>query len=230
MHAWIDWYDSHHTIYANARHREVHFQRIARDIIAYIPSADATVLDYSCGEALEAGKVAAASGRLILAEPAPGVRARIAARFAGNSKITVCTLEDAAAMPAQSIDLSVIHSVSQYMTAQEIDAALQALRRLVKPSGILVIGDVISPKTSALTDALALLRFGLRDGFFIAACVSLVRTLFSNYRQLRSSIGLARYSEAEIVAKLMACGFSATRQPINIGHNQARMTFICRPA
>ncbi len=230
MRAWVDYYDSDHTIYANARHRDVHFARIAKDIVAYVPAADAVVLDYSCGEALDAGKVAAAAGRLFLAEPAPGVRARIAARFAGNPKIAAVTLEDVAAMPEGSIDFTVMHSVSQYMSAQEIDAALRTIRRVLKSSGIFVIGDVVAPNTSAVTDALALLRFGLRDGFFVAAFVSLGRTFFSNYWQLRSSIGLSRYSEAEMRAKLQACGFSAIRQPVNIGHNQARMTFLCRPA
>ena len=230
MRAWIDWYDSHHTIYANARHRDVHFERIAKDIAAYVPSRDATVLDYSCGEALSADKVAAACGKLVLAEPAPGVRARVETRFAGNPKIAVCTLEDVTAMADQSVDLAVMHSVSQYMTAQEIDASLKTIRRILKPSGTFILGDVLAPNISAITDALALLRFGLQDGFFVAAFASLVRTFFSNYWQLRSSIGLARYSEAEILAKLKACGFSAVRQRKNIGHNWARMTFLCRPA
>ena len=55
---------------------------IARDIIGYISSPDAVVLDYACGEALSAAQVAEACGKLILAEPAPGVRGRLIARFA----------------------------------------------------------------------------------------------------------------------------------------------------
>ena len=74
MDDWIDYYDSTHTIYASKRHRDVHFETIAADIIGYIPSRDAVVLDYACGEALSAPKVAEACGKLILAEPAPGVR------------------------------------------------------------------------------------------------------------------------------------------------------------
>lgn len=230
MRAWIDYYDSPHTIYANARHRDAHFERIARDIAAYVPSPDATVVDYSCGEALSANIVAAACGKLILAEPAPGVRSRIVERFTGNPKISVNTLEDVAAMPEGSVDFIVMHSVSQYMSAQEIDAAFTTFRRLLKPSGILIVGDVLAPNVSAVTDVLTLLRFGLADGFFIAAFASLVRTFFSNYWQLRTSIGLTRYSEAEMTAKLAASGFSAVRQTRNIGHNWARMTFLGRPA
>jgi len=38
-----------------------------------------------------------------------------------------------------------------------------------------------------------------------------------------------RYDEATMIAKLANWGFSAARQPRNIGHNAARMTFVCRP-
>ena len=89
MDDWIDYYDSTHTIYASKLHRDLHFQLIAQDIIGYISSPDAVVLDYSCGEALSAAKVADACGMLILAEPAPGVRGRLIARFAGNLNIKV---------------------------------------------------------------------------------------------------------------------------------------------
>jgi hypothetical protein len=46
---------------------------------------------------------------------------------------------------------------------------------------------------------------------------------------LRSTIGLARYDEAAITAKLAAHGFAAARAPRNLGHNQARMTCLCKP-
>jgi hypothetical protein len=55
-----------------------------------------------------------------------------------------------------------------------------------------------------------------------------VRTALSDYRQLRTKIGLQRYSGAEILAKFAAAGFTATRAPVNIGHNASRMTFIAQ--
>ena len=107
---------------------------------------------------------------------------------------------------------------------------LALFRRLLKPDGLLVLGDVIRPKTSAATDALALLRFGARDGFFFAALVGLARTVLSYYRRLRSALGLTRYDEAAMIEKLAAAGFTARRAGENIGHNRARMTFLARPA
>ncbi len=65
MDEWIDYYNSTHTIYASKLHRDLHFQVIARDIIGYISSPDAVVLDYACGEALSAAKVADACGKAL---------------------------------------------------------------------------------------------------------------------------------------------------------------------
>src|SRR6516162_10964712 len=112
MDDWIDYYDSTHTIYVSKLHRDLHFQIIARDIIGYIATSDVTVLDYACGEALSANQVANACAKLILAEPAPGVRGRLIARFAPNTKIRVRSLEDVRKMADQSVDLVVMNSVA----------------------------------------------------------------------------------------------------------------------
>ena len=79
------------------------------------------------------------------------------------------------------------------------------------------------------TDAFALLRFGLANGFFFAALAGLIRTALSDYWTLRSTLGLTRYDEAPMKTKLEAAGFSAMRAPENIGHNPVRMTFVARP-
>jgi ubiquinone/menaquinone biosynthesis C-methylase UbiE len=230
MDDWIDYYDSTHTIYASKLHRDLHFQLIARDMIGYITSPDAVVLDYACGEALYAARVADACGKLYLAEPAPGVRGRLIARFAPNMKIRVRSLEDLRKMAEKSIDLVVMNSVAQYMTPAEFDAALAIVRRLLKPGGRLVLGDILRPEVGMPRDVIALLRFAATHGFMRDALVGLVSTALSDYRQLRARVGLHRYSEAEMVAKLAAAGFTASRAHSNIGHNPWRMTFLARPA
>ncbi|MGO3929408.1 class I SAM-dependent methyltransferase [Rhodopseudomonas pseudopalustris] len=230
MEDWIDYYDSTHTIYVSKLHRDVHFRQIAEDIIRYIPAPDAVVLDYSCGEALSAGLVAAACGRLILAEPAPGVRGRLIARFAPNLKIRVRSLEELRHMEPGSLDLVVMNSVAQYMTPDDLDRALLVLRRLLKPHGRLVLGDILQPNVGMVTDVAALLRMARQHGFLKDALVGLVRTALSDYRQLRNTIGLQRYEEAEVLDKLTAAGFVAVRAERNIGHNPSRMTFVAQPA
>jgi ubiquinone/menaquinone biosynthesis C-methylase UbiE len=230
MDDWIDYYDSTHTIYASRLHRDLHFQLIAKDIIGYIPSPDAVVLDYACGEALSAAKVADACGKLYLAEPAPGVRGRLIARFAPNTKIRVRSLEDLRKMDEKSIDLAVMNSVAQYMTPAELDLAFGTMRRLLKPGGRLVVGDILRPEVGMPKDVLALLRFAATHGFLRDALIGLVSTALSDYRLLRAKVGLQRYSETEMAAKLAASGFSASRAHVNIGHNPWRMTFVARHA
>jgi SAM-dependent methyltransferase len=226
---WVAFWDSEHSIYVNARHRDVHYRTIAQDIRAHVASG-ASVLDYGCGEALHADLVAAPARRLILCEAAPMVRAALAERFAGDAKIEVLAPDEVAALPAGSLDVAVLHSVAQYLTPDELDTLLAQFRRLLTDKGVLVLGDVIPPHVSALTDAIALLRFAAANGFLGAALVGLARTVLSDYWRLRSHLGLTRYGEAAIVAKLAAAGFSARRAPANIGHNPARMTFLARPA
>src|SRR5664279_2883117 len=120
MSDWISFYDfKHSVIYVNARHRDVHYRTIAQDIRAYVPSPSAQVLDYGCGEANSADLVAAACGHLTLVEAAPNVRAALSARYTGNGKISVLTPDAAAAMPAGTFDLIVMHSVAQYLSGGE---------------------------------------------------------------------------------------------------------------
>ncbi|MBR0893531.1 class I SAM-dependent methyltransferase [Bradyrhizobium tropiciagri] len=228
MDDWIDYYDSTHTIYASRLHRDLHFQVIANDIIGYITSPDAVVLDYACGEALSATKVANACAQLYLAEPAPGVRGRLVARFAPDTRIRVRSLDDLKHMEADTIDLVVMNSVAQYMTPQELDNAFDVIHRLLKPSGRFVLGDILRPEVGMAKDVIALLRFAATHGFLRDALVGLASTALSDYRQLRTRIGLQRYREDEMIAKLGAAGFTATRAPRNIGHNPWRMTFVAR--
>ncbi|MGY4476625.1 class I SAM-dependent methyltransferase [Bradyrhizobium sp. USDA 3364] len=226
MDEWIDYYDSTHTIYASRLHRDLHFQVIANDIIGYIASPDAVVLDYACGEALSAAKVANACAQLYLAEPAPGVRGRLVARFAPDTRIRVRSLDDLRNMEADSIDLVVMNSVAQYMTPAELDTAFDVIHRLLRPSGRFVLGDILRPEVGMMRDVAALVRFAATHGFLRDALVGLASTALSDYRQLRTRIGLQRYREDDMIKKLAAAGFSATRAPRNIGHNPWRMTFV----
>ena len=122
-----------------------------------------------------------------------------------------------------------MHSVSQYLSPAQLAELLATFRRLLRPDGKLVIGDVVQPDTPAWKDALALVQFGWREGFFLAALGGLFRTAFSDYSKLRKNAGLTRYSEREMTAKLNEAGFRSERAARNIGHLQTRMTFVASP-
>jgi SAM-dependent methyltransferase len=225
---WLAFWDGPHSIYVNARHKDVHYRLIAKEIAALAPGPQARVLDYGCGEALHADIVAAAAGELFLCEAAPGVRERLTDRFAGQRNIHVLAPHEAARLEEHSLDLIVLHSVAQYLTAGGASGLFGLFHRLLKNGGMLVVSDVIPPKVAAATDALSLLRFGAHNGFFFAAVWGLLRTLLSNYWKLRSQLGLTRYDTKTMIEKLKVAGFDAQLAPANIGHNQARKTFYAR--
>ena len=227
---WISFFDSDNPIYVNARHRAVHARLVARSISRYIRRPGMRILDYGCGEAYYAGRMAEQCETLMLCEAAPHLRVALERRFEDNEKISVLSPEQAAALPDGSVDLVVMHSVAQYLTREEAARLFVLFRRLLPPDGLFVLGDVVKPEVSAGTDAAALLGLAAANGFFFAALFGLVRTLLSGYWKLRQQAGLTRYSENEIKSALARSRFSAERAEHNLGHNQARMTYVAKPA
>ena len=99
MSDWQSFWDSAHSIYVSARHKDVHYREIADQIAAFVPHPKARVLDYGCGEAIHADRVAKAAAEVLLCDTAPSVRAAIAARFAADPRIRVLAPDDVAGLP-----------------------------------------------------------------------------------------------------------------------------------
>lgn len=226
MRDWLSFWNSPNRIYVSERHRDVHYRDVALAIRPLVPFSSATVLDYGCGEATAAHLVADAAGRLILSDGAAAVREKLVARFKDHPKIVVCSPEEVALMSPGSIDLIVLNSVAQYLDRAVFSELLGLFKKLLARNGRLVVGDVIPPHTSAVTEVAALMRLAWHNGFVPAALLGLARTLFSKYRALRSRLGLSHYSEAEMIEVLARSGFTARRHFPNLEHNQERMTFV----
>jgi SAM-dependent methyltransferase len=229
MSDWRSFWDSEHSIYVNARHKDVHYREIADQIAAFVPSPTGRVLDYGSGDAIHADRVAAVAAEVTLCDAAPSVRAAMASRFASNPKIKVIAPEEVAALPDGRLDLIVTNSVAQYLTEDELTRLLAMFRRLLAPNGVLIFADVIPPDVGALSDVSALLRYAGKHGFLIAALVGLAKTTVSPYRKIRSTLGIAQYTEAQFMKKLTDAGFAAERLARNMEHNPARMTFRAKP-
>ena len=225
MSDWRSFWDSPHSIYVNARHKDVHYREIAEQIAAFVPGPQARVLDFGCGEAIHSDKVAAVAAEVLLCDAAPSIRATLAARFYGIDRIRMLAPEAINRRQDASLDLIVANSVVQYLNRAELDGLLATWRRLLAPGGTLIVADVIPPDVGALSDVAALLRYAAHHGFLLAALWGLARTTVSPYRKLRSQLGISKYSEAEFLQKLKAAGFAAERLARNMEHNPARMTF-----
>jgi SAM-dependent methyltransferase len=223
--SWRDFWNGEHSIYVSLRHKQLHYRRIASDLISHIPSPDAVVLDHGCGEALDAGRVARACGKLYLCEAAPTVREKLRAMLGARANVAVVSPEEVEALPDGTLDLVVANSLIQYLSREELKALFRSWRSKLKPGGRLVVADVIPPDVSPVTDAAQLLGFAWRGGFLVAALGGLVRTVFSDYRKLRAQYGLSTYTEAEITALIREAGFDDVQRQENFGHNPHRMTF-----
>jgi SAM-dependent methyltransferase len=226
---WRDFWNQDTPIYVSDRHKVLHYWLIANDIAALIPSADAVVLDYGCGEALSANRVASKCARLYLCDAAPLVRERLKERFRKEMRIEVIAPEHLDRVPDGGLDLIVVNSLLQYLSLDELRGLLSTWRAKLKPEGRLVLADVVPHDVSPLTDAKAILSFAWTGGFLTSALVGLARTAVSEYRKIRNELGLTQYSEAEMIEILREAGYAAGRRQPNIGHNQARMTFLAHP-
>src|SRR4029078_12891640 len=149
MSDWRSFWDSEHSIYVNARHKDVHYRDIAEQIAALVPGPDARVLDYGSGDAVHADLVAAAAAEVVLCDAAPSVRKVMATRFAGNPRIKVIAPEEVQALPDRRLDLIVTNSVAQYLTEDELTRLLALFRRLLTPDGTLIFADAIPPAGGA---------------------------------------------------------------------------------
>ena len=235
MSDWRSFWDGEHAIYVSDRHKAVHYQAIADGILAHVAAAGlgngAVVLDYACGEALETRRVAAAVGRLVLCDGAPSVVAKLRERFGGPANVGFALPEDLDTELADgSTDLIVVSSLIQYLSRDDLAALLDRFRAKLKPSGRLVIADVIPPDAGMVADVTSLLRNAFRNGYLPAALMGLVATAVSPYRKLRSEIGLATYGEGEMIGLMAGHGFTATRHRPNLGLTPHRMTFVGVPA
>ncbi len=223
---WRTFFNEDHSIYVNARHRELHADLIAKGTIALLPAGAPDVLDWGCGEAEAAGVVAARCGTLYLYDSAPRVRENLHRRYDARPNISVLDETGLRALAEGSIDAIAIVSVVQYLSRESFDEIISGLAPKLRVGGKLIIADVIPPNLSPLVDVRALLAFAWRGGFLGAALVGLVKTLFSNYSRLRGTLGLTQWDEGAMISTLGTHGLVAQRATENIGHNQARITFV----
>lgn len=225
--SWLGFWNRPHSIYVNERHLQVHCRRVADDIISALPAGPALrVLDYGCGDALEAARVASRVGRLFLYDAAPAVQARLRDRFGTVANLTV--LDDNGLAGLGDLDVIVVFSVVQYVPRGELPALLRDWRKRLKPGGSLIVADIIPPDIGMVADIRSLLATAAANGFLLPALGGLVATFFSDYRNLRQRLGFAVYSDTEIEGLLRAAGFAPALQARNLGFHPTRRTVIGR--
>jgi SAM-dependent methyltransferase len=223
-----DFWNGDQVLYVNSRHRALYYADIGKEIAALIASPEALLLDYGCGEALAADFLAGKCARLYLYDPIQKIETSLRARNKANPKIAVLDRASLQALPDASLDLMICNSVLQYLSREECGALVAFAAEKLKLGGRLVVADIIPPHVDALTDSWALVEFAYRGGFLLAALRGLFSTFFSRYGRRRGRMGLTTFAIPDMQRLLSTRGFEARRFDRNIGHNQARMTFIAK--
>ncbi len=224
---WLDYWNGEVSLYVCRRHLEAHYEELFRHLAPMLPDGPFTLLDYGCGDALMAPALVERGARVLLYDAAAGRRDALAQIHAGRPGIDVIAdLDDRAG----GCDMVLLISVIQYVPEDRLHDLLVRLRRLLRPGGRLIVGDVIDPATGILEDTTALLRFGLSRGFFLQAIAGLARTAGSPYRRERHRLGLASYTPQEIAERVRRAGFVPTRLDRNIGHATHRHSLVATAA
>jgi len=228
--SWAQYWNQETSLYVNERHQRLHYERVTHDIIGYVPAGDVTLLDYGCGDTLAAAKLAEACGHLFLCDASLRVRERLAARYAHRRNITVLSPQDFEALAADSLGMIVVNSVVQYLSKPQFEDLLAQVRAKLKPGAVLLLADIVPRRVGPIRDALQLLKFAAGAGFLLPALIGLARSYFSPYRKIRRRSGFLQFDESDVLRLLRQHGFTAQRQPHNIGHNAERMTFLALAA
>jgi cyclopropane fatty-acyl-phospholipid synthase-like methyltransferase len=217
---WREFWSGEHSIYANKRHKDAHNAIILHDMLVHIQPFD-HVLDFGCGEALLADALVPHCASLTLCDGAESVLTGLRTRLSGQ-----CTIVSPEELETVTVAFDKIFMVSvlQYLSHDEFSTRLSSFKRLLKPNGTFYIADVIPPDVGMVKDTLSLLKMAFQHGFLFAACLSLVKTALSNYRQLRAKFGLTQFTKPEIIAFLKARGFKAEILAHNISPHQHRFT------
>jgi len=228
-HPWLEFWNRPHRIYVNDRHLHAHYRRIVDDLVPLLPERKIDLLDWGCGNALGAPALSALGIRVTLFDGARAVQQELAERFAGRDDIRVLDRAAYEQLPAASFDVVFINSVIQYLSESDFSKLLIELRRVLRPSGRILLGDVLDPDSGVLDDVRALLASGWKHGYFLAANLGLAATFFSDYRRLRQKHALTAYRPERLVELLARHGFDAVKLPRNIGFSHHRQTFELKP-
>lgn len=224
---WLQYWSGDISLYVSPRHLAAHYRLLHDRLAPHLPPAPFTLVDYGCGEALMAPRLAAAGGSIVLVDEAPGRSTQLAARFRGAAGVTVAETLEAATGRS---DLTVMISVSQYIPKDQFPTLVRRLAATLKPGGRLIVGDILPPDNAMLDDIGALLAFAWRDGFLPAALVGLARTYRSPYRAARQRLGLSTWAPDEMNALLAAAGLVPRRLAENIGHSRRRYSMLATRA
>ncbi len=199
-------------------------ERLARVIDI---DSQGTVLDFGCGFGYVTALLAPRVRQLYVWDQARNMRERCLRRVAGHTNVALLDLPNGVQRP-MTLDLIIVNSVIQYMTAAEFDAWLQRWRALLDARGQLLISDIIPPDSAFLREVVDSLAFATRHGFLLKS-LRMAAALFGRYVRARSSSPMLRLTREQVSAAARKHGYEVEFLPGNLTYRGNRTTARLRP-
>jgi len=226
---WFRFWSRPPGIHVGERHLQARYRVTMDNLLSTFPDIRGKrVLDYGCGEALDARRLAAAGAEALLYDRSEYFRNRVQSRYARDAGIRVLDEPSFAALPGGSVDLMLVCSVIQYLDARELDLLIDLGKHLLKPGGVLILADILPKSLDTLSDVIDFMSYSARHGFFLSGLRTLIDMATSNYRAQFRDSQLAHYDLGELSALLRRHGLEPTAIPTNIGISRARRTLLAR--
>jgi ubiquinone/menaquinone biosynthesis C-methylase UbiE len=227
MKSWLEYWNRPNGAFVSEWHKRAYYERLFSNVQSFLPRGPGSaMLDWGCGEALAAERMAAECERVYLFDPTELVRSRLHRRCGDHSHITVIDAEQLRRLSSGSLDLILINSVIEYLNRAELLTALSDLSRLLRDSGRFLIGDVISPGTALWQHVVVFLTFAYQSGFMASAIVGLLCKFLPSYNSVQRGHGLSKYSEAELMNVFQLCKLDGKRLSRNIAVSPIRSSYI----
>jgi SAM-dependent methyltransferase len=201
------------------------------EFLAAFPEARGKrMLDYGCGEALDAPRLTAAGMDVLLYDRSEYFRARLGPRFANAKGIRLLDDASLADLEPASVDYLLVCSVIQYLDRNELIGLLQLAHRLLKPGGALILADIIPDTLDSISDTFDFLVYSIRHRFFFSGLRTLFDMTMTNYRSHLRQNALARYDLDALASLVRQYNLAPTPAKRNIGISRARKTLLARKA
>src|SRR5580692_224341 len=110
MDTWLSYWDAPNRIFANERHKLANYDVVLAGVWPYLPGRSGTVLDWGCGDALAAERIADQAGTVLLYDGAASARVRLRARYGSHSRIRILSDLSRDEVATESIDLIIANS------------------------------------------------------------------------------------------------------------------------